>query len=236
MLINRDTAISTSSVLLVPYEASHVPTYHEWMKDNQIQADTASEPLSLPEEYNMQRSWRTDHDKLTFIACMPLPSPMSVLEPGTSDSPAHMLGDVNLFLTPSDEDDEGVVGELELMIAPTSQRRKGYGRATVLAFMQYITSSLTSILSEYGEGQTPKIDKPRLLQLKVKIGSKNVKSIRLFESIGFLKVGEGPNYFGELELVFEGFLGDARVEGLRKKYRVESYQEIRYGEEENSAR
>ncbi|KAI6710033.1 hypothetical protein JHW43_007414 [Diplocarpon mali] len=153
---------------------------------------------------------------------------MSVLEPGTSDSPAHMLGDVNLFLTPSDEDDEGVVGELELMIAPTSQRRKGYGRATVLAFMQYITSSLTSILSEYGEGQTPKIDKPRLLQLKVKIGSKNVKSIRLFESIGFLKVGEGPNYFGELELVFEGFLGDARVEGLRKKYRVESYQEISY--------
>lgn len=28
-----DKAISTSSVLLVPYEALHVPTYHEWMKD-----------------------------------------------------------------------------------------------------------------------------------------------------------------------------------------------------------
>ncbi|PBP20907.1 N-acetyltransferase [Diplocarpon rosae] len=206
------------------------------MKDEQIQAETASEPLSLPEEYKMQQSWRTDHDKLTFIACVPLPSLTTVLEPGISDSPTQMLGDVNLFLTPSDEDDEGVIGELELMIAPTSQRRKGYGRATVLAFMQYITSNLASILSEYGMGQTPRIDKPKLLQLKVKIGSKNVKSIRLFEGIGFLKVGEGPNYFGEVELVFEGFLGDSRLEGLRRKYKVENYQEIRYGEEENGDR
>ena len=26
-------AIDTTQVLLVPYEAKHVPTYHEWMKD-----------------------------------------------------------------------------------------------------------------------------------------------------------------------------------------------------------
>ncbi|PBP25143.1 N-acetyltransferase [Diplocarpon rosae] len=206
------------------------------MKDEQIQAETASEPLSLPEEYKMQQSWRADHDKLTFIACLPLPSPTTALEPGISDSPTQMLGDVNLFLTPSDEDDEGVIGELELMIAPTSQRRKGYGRAAVLAFMQYITSNLASILSEYGKGQTPKIDKPKLLQLKVKIGSKNVKSIRLFEGIGFLKVGEGPNYFGEVELVFEGFLGESRLEGLREKYKVENYEEMRYGEGKNDDR
>jgi hypothetical protein len=51
MLINQDTgtyisilfttgivadfsqAVYTSAVILVPYERSHVPTYHEWMKD-----------------------------------------------------------------------------------------------------------------------------------------------------------------------------------------------------------
>merc|ERR1711939_1226447 len=93
MLINKNTAISTSSILLVPYEASHVPTYHEWMKDEQIQAETASEPLTLEEEYAMQRSWRTDADKLTFIACLPL-SPTHLLIqhiqiPGTSSRASH---------------------------------------------------------------------------------------------------------------------------------------------------
>ena len=28
------TAISTSNILLVPYEQHHVPTYHEWMLDD----------------------------------------------------------------------------------------------------------------------------------------------------------------------------------------------------------
>lgn len=180
----------------------------------------------------MQQSWRTDSDKLTFIACLPLApsnSP-STVQPGTADAPSQLLGDVNLFLTQAEEDDEGVIGELELMIAPTAHRRKGYGRATVLTFMQYITAHLSSILTEYGDGQTPKIEKPRLLQLKVKIGSKNEKSIALFESIGFLKVGEGPNYFGEVELVFEGFLGKDRIKGLRDKFGVVTYDELCYGQ------
>merc|ERR1711939_427997 len=115
MLINKNTAISTSSILLVPYEASHVPTYHEWMKDEQIQAETASEPLTLEEEYAMQRSWRTDADKLTFIACLPLSLPPTSssstskspapapgpLTPGQFDTSTRIIGDVNLFLTPS---------------------------------------------------------------------------------------------------------------------------------------
>ena len=33
IFLTNCTAISTSRVLLVPYEASHVPTYHKWMKD-----------------------------------------------------------------------------------------------------------------------------------------------------------------------------------------------------------
>jgi RimJ/RimL family protein N-acetyltransferase len=144
-----------------------------------------------------------------------------------------MLGDVNLFLTPADEDEEGCIGELELMIAPQEKRRQGYGRATVLAFLHYIQLHLDSILEEYGgavggEDSGAARKKMRLLQLRVKIGSKNLKSIGLFESLGFVKVGEGENYFGEVELVFEGFLGEGRIEALLTKWGVEGYGELQY--------
>ncbi|KAH8820072.1 N-acetyltransferase-like protein 9 [Xylogone sp. PMI_703] len=247
MLINKNTAILTNAVLLVPYEKSHVVTYHEWMKSEEIQEATASEPLSLDEEYQMQRSWRTDHDKLTFIACLPTTTSSfsglvkkddpPLLKPGLADAPDRMIGDVNLFLSPADEDEEGCIGELELMIAPTAMRRKGYGRAAILAFLYYLQTHLQKILAEYKRGQAQAegqdLEKMSLLQLKVKIGGSNEKSIKLFESIGFIKVYQSPNYFGEFELVLEGFLGEERVRGLLEKYGVEGYQEVRYygGEE-----
>lgn len=67
MRINENVAIVGQSVLLLPYQKSHVEKYHSWMKSPEIQKLTASEPLSLAEEYAMQRSWREDDDKLTFI-------------------------------------------------------------------------------------------------------------------------------------------------------------------------
>lgn len=50
------------AVLTSARRKEHVPTYHEWMKDPIIQEQTASEPLSLEEEYEMQRSWAEDTD------------------------------------------------------------------------------------------------------------------------------------------------------------------------------
>ncbi|PMD26092.1 N-acetyltransferas-like protein 9 [Hyaloscypha hepaticicola] len=235
MLINQKTAISTSSILLVPYEAHHVTTYHEWMKDPEIQETTASEPLTLDEEYAMQRSWRTDHDKLTFIACHPLPQPQNesgkrTVVASTDDTPDKMLGDVNLFLSPADEDDEGCIGELELMIAPTTARRKGYGRAAILTFLSYIETHLDEILGEYRNGERggEEAGKMRLLMLRVKIGGKNEGSIGLFEGIGFVKTGEGENYFGEVEMVFEGAVGRGRVGKLLERFGIEGYTEMEY--------
>lgn len=141
-----------------------------------------------------------------------------------------MIGDVNLFLSEADEDPEGCIGELELMIAPKDARRQGYGRATILAFVRYIQMHLDEILKEY-RGEKEKM---QLLQLRVKIGGSNENSLRLFESIGFMKVEQSPNYFGEFELVLEGFLGEERSTTLLGKYGVDVYTELLYGKDNAS--
>jgi hypothetical protein len=59
----------------------------------------------------MQQSWRRDHDKLTFIACLPLPGDEKEVVGEEHDRPEKMVGDVNLFLSGADEDEEGCIGE-----------------------------------------------------------------------------------------------------------------------------
>ncbi|CAG8983373.1 hypothetical protein HYALB_00000540 [Hymenoscyphus albidus] len=240
MKVNETVAVSTSRILLVPYEASHVTTYHEWMQDEKIQEYTASEPLSLPEEYAMQANWRTSHDKLTFIACQPLSATASInIQGGVDDVPERMLGDVNLFISQEDDDSDGdatspkgLVGELELMIAPTDKRRQGYGRAAILAFMCYIARNIDNIVSEYSANEATKITKAEgvsPLRLRVKIGKENEPSLRLFESLGFRKVAEEPNYFGELELCLGGSSdGKSWVDGFLEGLGYEGYAEVDY--------
>ncbi len=161
MRVNQHHVLTTRKVLLLPYRAHHVPTYHTWMQDPELQSATASEPLTLDEEYAMQLSWREDTDKLTFIICLPLahsvPRQAAFLV-GVDDSPERMVGDINLFLAqPADDDEdddedcghESVVGEIELMIASKDLHRQGYGRATLLTFMGYIIFHWSTICLEY---------------------------------------------------------------------------------------
>lgn len=213
MLLNAHTALSTSRVLLVPYSTHHVATYHEWMQDPDLQSATASEPLSLAEEHSMQRSWREDCDKLTFIICLP-PSHTRPAEQGIQggrdDGPDRMVGDINLFLFDHDDDDEEegdeaaatepkakVVGEIELMIARKDFHRRGYGRASLLAFLDYVLRHWESIAREY---DTEPAKASELAYLRARIHQSNSRSIALFESIGFRALREGANYFGEVEL------------------------------------
>ena len=174
MKVNQHHALITAKVVLVPYSKHHVPTYHAWMQDPALQEATASEPLTLDEEYAMQRSWREDADKLTFIICQPIdpeltrakPDPRKPFLVGVDDSPERMIGDVNLFLFEPDENenenendgrpgDRAVIGELELMIARKDLHRKGYGRASLLTLMGYVLFHWPTIYQEYTTGTPP---------------------------------------------------------------------------------
>ncbi|GAB7349622.1 hypothetical protein MBLNU459_g0305t1 [Dothideomycetes sp. NU459] len=228
LLYNRRTPILVSLLTVLDN------TSESAKKD--LQALTASEPLTLPEEYAMQESWRKDSDKLTFIVCLP----SSPLTPDTiiatqEDAPSRMIGDINLFLSEydsSDSESEGtvttnsaceVVGEIEIMIASRPHHRQGYGRAALLTFLWYVLERREPILREYDVTITGNGDVPGAVTfkyLRVKIGQENAKSIALFESVGFERTSAGPNYFGEVELRFSAVEGALRRVELAKGFEV----------------
>eukprot|EP00474_Spongospora_subterranea_P010778 CRZ11236.1 hypothetical protein [Spongospora subterranea] len=119
MLLNQDTILIGDRVRLVPYKVEHVQQYHEWMQDPEILELTASEPLTLEQEYAMQTEWRQDPNKCTFIVVDKL-----------TDTP---VGDINLFL----EFHEPGEAEIDVMIADKRFRRKGLAWSAVQTMMQY---------------------------------------------------------------------------------------------------
>jgi len=115
-----NTTYEDSAVHLVPYLPEHVPRYHAWMQDTYLLATTASERLTLEQEYTMQETWRIDPEKHTFIILDKSLTCLQHLQSTTNRG--KMAGDVNIFLLPNLGDN---VGELEIMIAEQASRRKG---------------------------------------------------------------------------------------------------------------
>lgn len=146
-------------MLLVPYNANHVPRYHQWMEDPELQQLTASEPLTLDQEYDMQSSWREDDDKCTFIIL----DKQRWADPTVQEEQC-MVGDVNIFLTdPSDPS----LAELEVMIAEPSYRGKGLGK------------EVTWMMICYG------VTKLGIQKFEAKIGMDNKVSIAMFKKFHF---------------------------------------------------
>jgi RimJ/RimL family protein N-acetyltransferase len=166
-------------VTLVPYLPLHVPAYNKWMSSPTLLELTASESLSLEEEYEMCETWRSDDTKHTFIIYS---GSTSMEEAGeglkfVEEGMRRMVGDVNMFVRVEEEvNDEGEVveaiieGEIEIMIAEETARRKGLGERAV------------GCMIEYGK----RLGVERIF---VKIGDGNVASRILFEEkLGFQKV------------------------------------------------
>ncbi|XP_049916129.1 N-acetyltransferase 9 [Epinephelus moara] len=162
MKINENTLLEGHRVVLVPYNAEHVPRYHEWMKSPELQQLTASEPLTLEQEYDMQKSWREDDDKCTFIIL-----DKKQWADSSVDQEQCMVGDVNIFLTdPTDPS----LAELEIMIAEPSYRGRGIGK------------EVTCMMMSYG------VAKLGVKKFEVKIGLDNEVSIAMFKKLHFQEV------------------------------------------------
>ncbi|WVQ93985.1 hypothetical protein IAU59_001063 [Kwoniella sp. CBS 9459] len=197
MRLNENTVIYGDRVILVPYRAEHVPTYHEWMKSPELLELTASEPLTYQEEMDMQKKWHLDEDKLTFILLArpetssssssssisnsdlsPSAAGLRILQPAELKQ-CRMVGDVNLFLPNGVEED----GECEIMIASIDDRRKGYAVEALSLFLSYLTKNLPLPPTH----------------LIARISSTNIPSIKLFRKLGF-GIVKHVKVFDEVEM------------------------------------
>ncbi|XP_059991250.1 alpha/beta-tubulin-N-acetyltransferase 9 isoform X2 [Lagenorhynchus albirostris] len=133
------------------------------MKSEELRRLTASEPLTLEQEYVMQHSWQEDADKCTFIV---LDAEKWQAQLGTSEE-SCMAGDVNLFLT---DLGDPTLGEIEVMIAEPSCRGQGLGTEAVLMMLSYGVTKLG------------------LTKFEAKIGQGNEPSIRMFRKLHFEQV------------------------------------------------
>ncbi|KAK4075282.1 uncharacterized protein Triagg1_4403 [Trichoderma aggressivum f. europaeum] len=168
--------------------------------------------MTLEEEYENQESWRTSHDKLTFIVCEPLSGAASnekQIKAQVDDSPVKMKGDINFFLYLANDDEVAepresstirLTGEVDVMIANTQHRGKGVGEAAVRSILAYIRRNLPEILKEYAQGEGLDVEKVQLVGLMAKIKQENTGSRALFKKLGFRQEGEA-NYFGEVKMV-----------------------------------
>ena len=111
------------------------------MKDPYILEMTASEPLSLEEEIEMQQSWAIDSKKVTFIVVRPYIDTDNI-DANTDTSKIGsdvMIGDVNLFFN---DYDNPTSAEVDVMIARDDARGQGMGAEAVRLMLHYALQRL----------------------------------------------------------------------------------------------
>lgn len=136
-----------------------------------------------------------------------------------------MVGDINFFIHPcyDDEAEKDVYqGEVDIMIADTANRSKGFGRAAVSAFLYYILRYLGPIMEEYSQTMATGAGLGRLGLIMARIKVANVGSIGLFKSLGFERQGD-VNYFGEIKMVLR-----QEVFARLAESRPDGYVELEY--------
>ncbi|KAI9362496.1 N-acetyltransferase 9-like protein [Zopfochytrium polystomum] len=175
---------ASARCVLVPYSREHVENYNRWMQSPFLLEMTASEPLTLNEEYEMQQSWLNDEKKCTFI--IQSPDFTENLSGLSRTDLGGMVGDVNLYLNDHDDPKRA---EIEIMIAePTMRRRKlGYTALRLMIRYAFEVLGITSLMA--------------------KISLSNKSSIRLFtEKLGFEQLSVSDIF---QEVTLEKQLGEA---------------------------
>ncbi|CAG8499606.1 5498_t:CDS:2, partial [Paraglomus occultum] len=144
------------------------------MQSKEIQELTASEPLTIEQEYEMQQSWLIDDDKLTFIVLKKSDESTSSLRELIKIS--KMVGDVNLFL--NDPDDRSIA-EVEVMIADPTARNSGLATNSLLLLFHYAiyTLGIRKLVAKISMKNQPS------LQLFTKLGFKKTKSVDIFQEV-----------------------------------------------------
>ncbi|KAJ3029141.1 UNVERIFIED_CONTAM: hypothetical protein HDU68_012910 [Siphonaria sp. JEL0065] len=159
---------------------------------------TASEPLSLQEEHDMQKSWAIDETKLTFIV-------LSLNMDGSlNGSPASevqilkagMVGDVNLYFT--DFEDPLGKPEIEVMIAESAVRRKGVGLEALKLIMKYAMQNVPGIHTFVAKISL-KNEASRTLFTQ-KLGFKEVKIVEAFEEVTLERAVTAAEFSGPLNI------------------------------------
>ncbi|KAK1269340.1 hypothetical protein QJS04_geneDACA005250 [Acorus gramineus] len=185
-------SLEGEKVILVPYMRAHVERYHQWMEDPSLLEATASEPLTLEEEYQMHLSWTLDPNKQTFIVL-----DKDMIRGGFVEGEPRveaMAGDVNIYMN---DPDDLRVAEIEIMIAEQKSRGKGLGKEAVLMMMAFA------------------IKKFDIQRFRAKIGESNVASLNLFQKLGFEEVSRS-GIFKEVTLELEVKLNhEEQLRGIR---------------------
>ncbi|KAH7879166.1 GNAT domain-containing protein [Lentinula edodes] len=225
MLCNKNTVLVGKKILLVPYRIEHVAKYHAWMENEELRTLTASEPLTLDQEYDMQQKWQMDEDKLTFIILARegdafIPDTVNPTDSQVSSLP--MVGDVNIFFSgtplsvsestnsPPFDDGQEFTAEAEIMIAEPLYRRRGYAQEALRLMFQYVTGCPTSYFIQNPRVETSQGEDTRQVSVKLphsipptslitRISDKNTPSIKLFERLGF-RMTKHVEAFEEVEL------------------------------------
>ncbi|XP_031620383.1 N-acetyltransferase 9-like protein [Contarinia nasturtii] len=209
---NADIKIIGANVILIPYETKHVQKYHKWMCDPELLKLTASEPLTLDQEYDMQETWRHDEDKCTFLVLE------KEIYERTTDEIGALIGDTNLFLNQDyflsdfdnecaqqDLNNETIIAEAEIMIAEPEARGKGLGNEAILLMLKYGQSELG------------------VQEFVSKIGYENIASQNLFTKLKFEEQSRSDVF---QEVAFKRTVDENWIEWLNqeiKTYKIENY-------------
>ncbi|CAO3609628.1 unnamed protein product [Mucor hiemalis] len=221
MRLNENTILIGDKVALVPYKAEHVPKYHEWMKSPFLQEMTASEPLTLEEEYEMQTSWHEDEEKLTFIiVSLPNDSTKSLqnIPQNEIKDSTVMVGDVNIFF--NDPDSDPTFGEIEVMIAEPDFRRSGRGREALEIIMGY---AMEVIGIKTFQAKVSLKNDPSINLFKSKFGFYEVSVSQVFEEVvlEWTVLKPGPSKIDEYGNEIEAYGSKATSEQLDRVSKVQ---------------